>query len=79
MKTSMRHEDRHKHKHALNHSPCKHKLKAEQKAKQRKILVVLSSQVPEEKSCFVFLAYMLIRCKPGFSQLVNSFASPCSV
>ena len=44
---SLRHKDR-------------HKPRAEQKAKQDKILVILSSQVPEEKSCFVFVAYAYV-------------------
>ena len=41
--------ERHKHKHKNMHSPCKHKPRAEQKTKQRKILVVLYLQVPEDK------------------------------
>ena len=53
MKSSLRHKDRHKHKH-------KHKPRAEQKAKQRKIIVILSSQVPEQKSCFGFVAYAYV-------------------
>ena len=49
MKSSLRHKDRHKHKP-----------RAEQKAKQKKIIVILSSQVPEEKPCFVFVAYAYV-------------------
>ena len=45
--------------------------RAEQKAKQRKILVVLSSQVPENKShVFVLILCLCLcrsRCEPGFS------------
>ena len=41
-------------------SQSKHKPRAEQKAKQRKILVILSSQVPDEKLCFVFVAYAYV-------------------
>ena len=47
MKSSLQHKDRHKHKiidQAL----------AKSRTKQRKILVVLSLQEPEEISCFVF-------------------------
>ena len=57
MKSSLRHKDRHKHKIIIVQA---YKPKAEQKAKQRKILVVLSSQVPEEKSCFVFVAFAYV-------------------
>ena len=64
MKSSLRHKDRHKHKP-----------RAEQKAKQRKILVVLSSQVPEEKSCFVFVLILCLclcrPCEPGFNSLLQ--------
>ena len=55
MKSSLRHKDRHKY------------IKVEQKAKQN-TLVVLSSQVPEEKTCFIFVAICLCRsCEPGLS------------
>ena len=48
----------------------KHKPRAEQKTKQRKILIVLYLQVPEDKSCFVFLSILCLclcrQCEPGF-------------
>ena len=54
-------------------SQSKHR--AEQKAKQRKILIILSSQVPEKKSCFVFVLVLCLclcrSCEPGFSILIT--------
>ena len=54
-------------------SNSKHKPRAEQKAKQRKFLVVLSSQVPEEKSWFVFvLTLCLCLCRSCESDHVHT-------
>ena len=47
------------------------KPRAEQKTKQRKILVVLYLQVPEDKSCVVFVSISYEA--PGVKQLFNKF------
>ena len=53
-------------------SQSKHKPRAEQKAKQRNILVISFSKVPEEKSCFVFVAYAYVaRVNQAFCYRVN--------
>ena len=51
--------------------------KSRTKAKQRRSLVVLSSQVPEEKLCFVFVFILCLcrSCEPGlkkYNELINS-------
>ena len=38
----------------------KHQPRAVQKTKRKKKFVILSSQVQEEKSCFVFVAYAYV-------------------
>ena len=65
MQSSLRHIERHKHKP-----------RAERKTKRRKRLVLLYLQVPEDKSCFVFVSILCLcrQCEPGFTrcqQLIN--------
>ena len=51
------------------------KWRTEQKAKQRKTLVDLPSQVPEEKWCFIFVLILCLclcrSCEPGLRLLVK--------
>ena len=52
------------------HKPRAEQNRTEQKTKQRKIIVVLYLQVPEDKSCFVLVSILCLclcrQCEPGF-------------
>ena len=65
MKSSLRHIERHKHKH--KNIVEAYKPRAEQKTKQRKILVVLSSQVILCFRCFCLCLCHL--CEPCYNEV----------
>ena len=71
MESSLQHKDRRKHKIEIQAWA-----KSRTKTKQRKILVVLFSQVPEDISCFGFV-WILSLClcrssEAGLTQLMSS-------